>query len=52
MQILGLAAVLFGVVIGLSDPLGDEAFKAEFRYALAGVALFGGGWLTERLISE
>lgn len=49
---LGLFIVFFGIIIGLSDPHGDEAFRAEFRYAITGVLVFGVGWLMERMFAR
>jgi len=48
LQAFGLFEVLFGLIIGLSDPYGNEAFRAEFRYAIVGVLSFGIGWLIEK----
>lgn len=45
---LGLALTLWGIITGLSDPLGDAAFKAEARLAITGVLVFGVGWFLER----
>jgi hypothetical protein len=51
-QMFGLFIVLFGIITGLSDPQGDEAFKAEFKYAITGMLVFGVGWLMERTFAK
>jgi len=51
-QMLGLAFTLWGILTGLSDPLGDAAFKAEARLAIAGVLVFVVGWLMERAVGR
>ncbi len=45
---LGLLIVLIGILIALSNPLGDAEFRAETRNAIIGVVVFGAGWLLER----
>ncbi len=49
---LGLALTLWGIITGLSDPLGDAAFKAEAKLAITGVLVFGVGWFMERVFSK
>ncbi|MDZ7269823.1 MAG: hypothetical protein ONB48_21055 [candidate division KSB1 bacterium] len=51
-QMLGLALTLWGILTGLSDPLGEAAFKAETRLAVTGVLVFGTGWLMEKIFSK
>ncbi len=51
-QMLGLALTLWGIITGLSDPLGDAAFKAEAKLAITGVLVFGVGWFMERIFSR
>jgi len=45
---LGLLIVLMGILIALSNPLGETEFRAETRNAIIGVVVFGVGWLMER----
>jgi hypothetical protein len=45
---LGLLIVLIGILIALSNPLGDAEFRTETRNAIIGVVVFGVGWLMER----
>jgi hypothetical protein len=48
LQLLGLFIMLIGILVALSNPLGDAAFRIETRNALIGVLLFGVGWLMEK----